>query len=208
MKLLTFATESHRRLLYDFFIPSIKEADNFELHITKGCQISSDGKYGGKGFAETTMNKILSIVAILNGTPDGEYVLYSDCDVVFLKPVNAYLEKYKDFDIVFQDGFPQLNTGFMLIRNSQVMRAMLRQCSCMCKGYMHDQDILNAIIKNYQIIFTKFDTSIRSAADFLFPDLWEGQKLNIPSNTLVFHACWCMGIKNKYDLLFQVVNVK
>lgn len=210
MKLLTYYTESHKKLLEGCFLPSIPAGDNFDLSIGTGTQHSEDGGYYSPGFARTTQDKISFILRNLSEMDNGERLLYSDCDVVFLKPVMKLLSEYEDFDMVFQNGYYQFNTGFFLMRNSLVVRTLLRETMNSCTMHSNDQDALNCLIETYResnvstLRYTKFDRRVMSPANFIHPDMWTGQEITVPDSALVFHACWCVGIENKLRLLQSV----
>jgi len=206
MKLLTYCTASHKTLLRECFLPSIFIKDEFEVELGSGSQHSEVGAYNSPGFNQTTADKIGYILAKLEMMENDERILYSDCDVVFLKPVTKFLSEYENFDMVFQNGFYELNTGFMLIRNCQVVRTLLRDVIDRCDSRTHDQDALNAIIKRYSVRYTKFDSRVSCPAAFIYPQLWDGQKLPVTDAVLVFHACWCVGVERKKLLLDTVMK--
>lgn len=206
MKLLTYRTDSHKTLLRECFLPSIFLEDCFEVEIGVGEQHSADGGYYSPGFNRTTEDKINFILSHLNAMDDGDRVLYSDCDVVFLKPVMKFLSEYEYFDMVFQNGYHQSNAGFFIMRNCQVVRTLLRDVVNHCNMYSNDQDALNMLIDRYSIRYTVFDSRVMSPANFIYPDLWTGQKISVPDSALVFHACWCVGVERKKLLLDMVKN--
>ena len=207
MKLLTYYTNSHKSLLDNFFIPSIPKSDNFDLRIGTGMQHSATGAYDSHGYNLTTEEKIVFILRELYVLPEGERILFSDCDVVFLKPVMSMLSEYENYDIVFQDGYQELNTGFMLIRNCPVVRTLFEDVVRKCYLYKNDQDALNFLIDKYFIQYTMFGRTVLCPADFIFPSHWNGQKIKIPEYAKVFHACWCFDVENKLKLLKHVTDM-
>jgi hypothetical protein len=204
MKLITYYTSSHKILLNNFFIPSIKNIDDFELIPSEGQQISVNGNYFSKGFNETTKNKIEFLLSVLSESEKEEVVLFSDVDVIFLNPIKEYLKKYFEFDITFQQAHYGLNTGFFLIKNTNTNIELLEEVIEKCHLYPNDQDSLNDIIKTKKINYTTFDDRVLSPATIIGPKILNGENLIIPNESLVFHACWCAGVDNKIKLLEYV----
>jgi hypothetical protein len=207
MKLLTFYTESHKPLFCEMFIPSVETQDFASLHAGSGTQYSKDGGYYSEGFNETCRDKMLFILEKLEFLPD-DFLLFSDCDVVFLKPVTKYLKGYEDYDMVFQNGYPELNTGFFMMRNCDEVKALLRDVIKNCHIYHDDQDALNHRIKNHGVKYGMFDNRIVCPATFNKSVIWKDEIFKIPEETIAFHACWCVGVKDKMKLLRQIVETQ
>ena len=203
MKLVTFYTETHKTMLKDFLLPSIK--DNFEILEGVGVQKSQDGSYFSKGFNQSTKDKIIFLYNTLLESEEGEIILFSDVDIIFLKSTKEYLNSYINYDMVFQKGYGGLNTGFFLLKNKEEVRNLLMDVISNCHFYHDDQIALNDIIQKYTTIkYTNFDDRILSPAAIIGLKVWDGEELKIPEDTLVFHACWCAGVDNKIKLLNYV----
>lgn len=208
MKLIVYYTNSHKRLLEEYFIPSIKQNDNLELILQEGKQISEDGGYFSKGFNETTKNKIEFLLHNLKNVENNEYVLFSDVDIIFLKGINQYLKDYMNYDAVFQKGYYGLNTGFFIMRKTENTIVLLESVIKNCHLYPNDQDTLNKMIQGSNVKYTTFDDKILSPAAIIGQKIWVGETFHIPEETLVFHACWCSGVNNKINLLNYVKNYR
>jgi hypothetical protein len=206
MKLVTYYTESHTTLYQNYLIPSLN--DNFEIHDMCGKQISESGNYFNEGFGETTKNKISFLFNILEKSEQDEIILFCDVDIIFLGSIENYLKKYFDHDMVFQDGFGGLNTGFFLLKNKENVRILLKKVIENCHKYHDDQITLNHFISKSNIKYTTFDKKVMSPADCIGPKIWTNEKIDIPDDTLVFHACWCAGVENKIKLLEYVRDYK
>lgn len=205
MKLITFYTKTHEKMLRDFLLPSITE--DFKLIEGNGEQKSQDGSYFSKGFSESTKDKIVFLYNVLLESEENEVMLFSDVDIIFLKPIKDYLNGYLDYDMVFQKGYGGLNTGFFLLKNKEEVRNLLKNVINNCHFYHDDQIALNDIIQKYTTIkYTNFDDKILSPAAIIGLKVWGGEELKIPEDTLVFHACWCAGVDNKIKLLNYVKN--
>ena len=206
MKLITYYTNSHYDLYKNYLIPSIK--DSFDIFQKCGVQISPDGNYFNKGFGETTKDKIVFLLECLNQSNENETILFCDVDIIFLRSVKEYLEQFSEYDMVFQDGFGGLNTGFFIMKNNQKVKNLLDSVIKNCHMYHDDQITLNFLIKNTDIKYTIFDDRVMSPATCLGSTIWTNEEIEIPNDTLVFHACWCAGVENKIRLLDYVRDYK
>lgn len=203
MKLVTFYTKTHEKMLKDFLIPSITE--DFEIHQGTGEQKSQNGSYFSIGFKESTRDKIVFLHKVLLESEENEILLFSDVDIVFLKPIKEYLNNYLNYDMVFQKGYDGLNTGFFILKNTIDVRNLLLDVINNCHLYHDDQIALNDIIQRHpEIKYTNFDDRVLSPAAIIGYKIWSGEPLGIPEDTLVFHACWCAGVDNKIKLLSYV----
>lgn len=209
MKLITYYTETHKKLYDDFFIESLKKYNEFDIISKIGTQHSTDGGYFSKGFNETTKDKINFLLENLESVSyENELVLFSDVDVIFLEPIKDFLLKFNKYDLTFQNGIGGLNTGFFLIKNNEVCKNLLRDVIKNCHLYENDQIALNSLISNHKVNYTIFDNEILSFAHLYGPKIWKNEQFEIPNNTIVFHACWCEGVDNKIKLLEYVRNYK
>jgi hypothetical protein len=199
MKLITYYTNTHRILYEKFLTPSIN--DDFEVISKMGEQVSIDGSYFSDGFNESTKNKIIFLLSELKKTKDNEMVLFCDVDIIFISDVKSYLEKYLDYDMVFQNAYHGLNTGFFILKNNSNVQKLLSDVITNCHKYHDDQVALNDLIINSNIKYTIFDDRILSPAPLNNIQIWKGEILKFPEDTIVFHACWCAGIENKIKLL-------
>lgn len=206
MKLITYYTKSHENLFQNYLIPSIK--DDFEIHEMCGEQISVEGNYFENGFSETTKNKIIFLLESLKKADENETVLFSDVDIIFLDRTEEYLKNYLEYDMVFQDGCGGLNTGFFIMKNNDEVRNLLDEVIKNCHRYHDDQITLNYLIKKTKIKFSVFDDRVMSPATCIGPKIWTNEMLEIPNDTLVFHACWCVGVDSKEKLLDYVRDYK
>jgi hypothetical protein len=205
MKLVTFYTKTHEKMLKDFLIPSITE--DFEIVQGVGEQKSQDGGYFSVGFNESTKDKMIFLHKTLLESKENEVLLFSDVDIIFLKPIKNYINNYLNYDMVFQKGYDGLNTGFFVLKNTVDIRNLLLDVINNCHLYHDDQIALNSIIQRHpKIKYTNFDDKILSPAALIGYKVWEGEFLKIPEDTLVFHACWCAGVDNKIKLLDYVRN--
>ena len=81
MKIYTFFTDSHKSLL-DIFLKNFPYNENTELNIKWFPQECKDGSYMSDGWVSTMRRKVEYILQSLNETPEGEWFVHSDCDIV------------------------------------------------------------------------------------------------------------------------------
>jgi len=208
MKLIVYYTDTHEKLYKDYFLESIKDDYGFKIIAKKGHQHSLNGSYFSQGFNETTRDKINFLLDNLLESKENEIVLFSDVDIIFLGDIKEYIKGYDSFDMVFQNGFGGLNTGFFIMKNNQKVRTLLESVINECHKFDNDQIATNEIIKRYDLNITMFDDKIMSPANLIGQKIWSGENLIIPSTILVFHACWCVGVENKSKLLEYVRTYK
>jgi predicted oxidoreductase len=189
----------------DYFLKSLNLTDNFEIFTKCGIQHSQSGNYFSEGFNETTKEKIKFLLDTLNtSVEENEIILFSDVDIIFISKTEEFFNKFKEFDMVFQNGVGGLNTGFFLVKNNNQVKKLLKEVIDKCHIFDNDQIALNFLIKNHPIKFTMFGDEIFSVAHVIGPKVWNGEKFEIPNNILVFHACWCAGVNKKIELLNYV----
>ena len=85
MKVYIFYTDSHKILLDDFFLPSIKDEYNAELDITKFEQKCPSGRLNSNGWIETMYFKIDTILKGINENinKQNNIFIHSDIDIQF-----------------------------------------------------------------------------------------------------------------------------
>jgi len=208
MKLISYYTETHEILLNKFFIPSIKSEDNFDLRLKKGVQHSEDGNYFSRGFNLATRDKIEFLYEQLNSSDENEFVLFSDVDIIFLKPIMDYLKTYQSYDAVFQKGYDFLNTGFFMVKNTEEIRDLFNLSIEKIPNHHDDQEVINKLILDTKINYTTFGDEILNPAAIIGKKIWSGEEFILPKKTILFHACWCAGIDNKIKFLEYVRDNK
>lgn len=204
MLIVSHYTESHKELLENYFLPSIKLQYNFQILTNKGNQHSVDGDYNSAGFNETTRDKIQFLLESLDRIEKFDALLFCDVDIVFFKDPTAYFKKYEQFDIVFQNGYTEFNTGFFLIKHKDKVKELLKEIVDKCHLYGNDQDAFNDLVKKTTLKYTHFDNLIACPATYNGLNVWNGEEIKITNDPIAFHACWCSGVENKKKLLTKV----
>jgi len=118
MKLFCCYTPAHQRLFEEFFKPSLDP--EFELHSTL-LDIGGSGDFLSPEFIRCILKKIDLVLESLAAN-EGEIIVWSDIDILFLKPAVAELQKSINLsakDILFQREGPSasdINSGFFVCR--------------------------------------------------------------------------------------------
>lgn len=208
MILVSHYTDSHKELFDNYLSRSVKAEYGFEIVSNKGTQYSVDGKYNSTGFNETTRDKIHFLLEILEKRELFETILFCDVDIVFLKNPMEYFKKYEQYDMVFQNGYTEYNTGFFLLKNKAKVKELLREVVDTCHLFTkdNDQEAINTLIKKTTLKHTHFDDLIACPATYNGLQIWQGEELIIKNDPIAFHACWCSGVENKKRLLDFVLN--
>ena len=199
MKLLTFYTESHKALANDFLLPSLKYFGEYEIVIGTGPQISN-GEWDDKGFNLSVAQKIKFV---LDSWITNEIFIFSDADVIFLKPTTEYITKSLDnFDIIFQDDCSDNNTGFYAYHCNQKVKTLLENSWKHCGDFHDDQRAINHFLKFSDIDYNIFDKSVWHYGFTGYQKIWNGDSpIPCPQETKIYHANWMVGVKRKEKAL-------
>jgi hypothetical protein len=218
MKIYTLFTESHTRLLYEYFLPTIHSQENVEVVIKKIPQYCSSAEYGKDGWFQTMIKKVEYHIQACKENY-GQTFIYSDCDVQFFEPfINIAINELADYDIACQDDvYPYKDrktycAGFFICRaNDKTINLFNKILSDMLiRGQYYisynDQAALNENISmvNHKTLSHKFYTIAQTTNQ-----LWEEDyNVKIPDDIVAHHANWTHGISNKIKLLDLVKNNK
>ena len=220
MRMYTMFTESHRQMMYDYFLPSLIP-NEYLLTVKQFPQIGS-GTFMTPGFAETVTHTFNILLDAIDENYGG-YFVFSDCDIQFFGPTKAILlEAIDDCDLAAQkDSGSTLCTGFFICRANDTMKEVFKKCIELMersKGRRYgDQDAVNECrgifqgndqdaVNNHNSLFR---WKLLDAKQFWCPRrIWKpGHGLNVPRNILMHHANWTMGVPNKIAMLQYVKGV-
>lgn len=129
MKIFCCCTPPHRVLFENFFRPSLPA--NFELAAIHLPDIAGSGDFLSHDFLKCVRRKVQLIVQSLE-REDGELIVWSDVDVMFLRPVAEDLRELMardNLEIAFQResaGTSEVNTGFFICRANPGTAAFFR----------------------------------------------------------------------------------
>jgi hypothetical protein len=215
MKIYTFYTNSHKKLLTDFFIPSLFKYENCDLIIENHPQECVSGQYRSLNWKLSMERKLHLIIRAIENNAEKVFI-YSDCDVQFFnKFIDENISAMFDCDILTQrDGQKDLCAGFMFIKSNNKTHNLF---STILKNYINfkdDQEALNYIIKqqNIDIKYNFLDSNYYNLYYALKADAlkWNPYKNSLPKNMPkkinIFHANWIIGINNKIKAMELINN--
>jgi hypothetical protein len=218
MKIYTFYTNSHKKLLVDFFIPSLFKYENCDLIIEHHTQECSSGSYMSANWNLTMKKKIKMILRGIDENPEKTFI-HSDCDIKFFdKFIDTELDQLYQYDLLCQkDGKKDLCAGFMFIKSNGKTYRLFLDILKNLDSFKNDQDALNYYVKNcnniYNISYNFLDNKYYN---LYFSSLKEKSlKWNpytdplphIPNNIKVFHANWIIGVDKKIKTM-QLLDSK
>lgn len=209
MRLYTFYTPSHKILLENYFLPSIK--DNYEVIVAKiEDQVCPSARFYSKNWSLAVANKADLIIKAIEENW-GNYFIYSDVDIQFFKPTEEYiLSHIKDLDLLAQAATHLVSekrvcTGFMVIKANNKSLEIWRDIknSLTKTNKYGDQHYFNQFLKKYKINYELLPIEF-----YLPANIWKvGDYLKIPSNIILHHANWTVGIDNKIKQLDYVQSL-
>ncbi|MCK9273205.1 exostosin family protein, partial [Candidatus Gracilibacteria bacterium] len=209
MRLLTFYSTSHEILLKNYFLPSLKKINEFDIIAEKFNQIGAAGSYFENGWRESMLQKLKFLVKTVNERW-GEYFVFSDVDVIFIDKIKNFLLneiKKENSDVVFQRDCNNLCAGFFMMKSNEATLQFLNKCIDTYQSYPQydDQDVMRVHAKtmlNYKLLPDEiFNISMINNGK-----VWDGEYYEIPRNILAFHANWTIGVKAKIDLFKHAIN--
>jgi hypothetical protein len=206
--------------MYDkYFFPT------YEKYLSEDFAIDSvyldtdrDPAWGTPSFNKTVSGKIPMILNKLNQMEGDEYLLYSDVDVIFLKPIKDLLvEEMGDSDIVFSDDDGKICTGFIFMRNNDKVRIFFEnikknyslgggdQMNTRSFARNHKVDIKYKLLslKFFNIVMVSYLIKDRRTNKFLSKLFVKSVEL-FPDPIVMFHANYLLGIDEKEKWLEMV----
>jgi len=231
IKLYSFYTPSHKKMLNEYFLPSLK--DDYEIILEECDQQCRPATFMENGWMETMVKKVDLIIKGIRENW-GRIFIHSDVDMQFFnKTEPAILKLIKNKDMAIQRESPSgtVCPGFLAIRgNEKTLRLWrkIRDRLISNAGKKNDQDILNDILILENMLFPakvlrKLNIKSRSIYPNTYgvkwtylPDtffstgissgkLWyPGDKVDIPKDIVIHHANWTEGADNKIALLNEV----
>lgn len=172
----------------------------------------------GSTFGESTFNRICwhkakLIRDTLHRTPVGEWLLYTDADVLFLRPVAdllATLDGYGKPIVAQHDPDTGACAGFMAIKSEAKTWCFFGDLVSYRDDRFNDQIILNQMLANerYQGLHALFPSNVVGSFGNLSPEpaLWTDQQFDIPAGLCAFHLNYTIGIEAKLRLARQVLR--
>lgn len=229
MKIYSFYTDSHKVLLNNYFLPSIKKEYNCQLVIDKFDQLCRSGKLSSEGWIDTMYFKIDTILKGINENLDNNNLfIHSDVDIQFFGNfVEDCIQLLKDSncDILFQKGGRSICMGFFIAKSSKKLKKLFNDVKNeMKKQNKHDEKITKQLLnipEKTVDIKLNFPNEFKNIYNIKWNYLPENKYINgkqvaistansnfliPPKNTIMHHATSTMGLENKIKQLNYVKN--
>lgn len=198
MRLYYFWNDSHRILVDDFFLPTLKEHNGHLAVFAVRLPDSSTGvvKFGTREFQRMMISKA-ELVSDLISDNDEPFIV-SDVDIQFFGSIQPELDLALSLekDVVFQIEPGGVNTGFMLIRPSGKVLGFWREVAKVLRNtsnqFLNEQALINQ--KLNMIKYGKFG-----------PRIWSWYMGGMKGDILLHHAN-CAG--NAADKVEQMNKVR
>jgi hypothetical protein len=227
IKAYTLFTESHKKFLTDYFIPTFPFRNEIELTILNRPQHCKSAMFETEGWKDTMRDKATCFLEKISECNENEIFMFIDPDIQFFKDFYDDIIKYiNGYEIVFQnDVIGGVNTGFFAVRNNKQTRAFFKTIigNLDSEHFTQEQELANYLLQNQN----KFP-SIAVKWRFLPAEYWTygwiaatmdpqtntlrgswkpgASDFEIPKNIAIHHANWTGGVENKIKLLDIVRN--
>ena len=211
MRVFTFYSESHKRMLDKWFLATVPDDVHVELlQIPQEC---ASGRFGSDGWMSSMERKVDYVIHCLK--TETEIFVHSDCDLQFFRPFKDDLLNimaHNKLDLLAQhNGGGTVCCGFMAMRPSDRMVALFEAVKRrMRRKKEHDQLCLNRLLTSWahEIAFDVLDERHYSVWHSI-GHVWNGVDAitTIPENIVLHHANWLKGVDRKLKCLEMVRNV-
>jgi len=192
---------------------SLKGENSCDIKIFNSKDIRGNfHEYGRDDFRKVTVSKIQIILRELK---EHGSLVYTDCDVVFVKNpfigVEHFNKENKDIDIFFATDFPFMDicTGFMYVKNTDAVHLLFKKYFELNEYFkkqgsecMYDQEIIDRILKENileeKINFKIFPLEFVINGHVYFNEPEDGiTNRRRSGHESVIHCNFCIGIENK-----------
>lgn len=203
-RLITFYSDSHESLYHNYFLPTVKKINEYDLISYKTKQVGN-GSYYNENWKQATGEKIKILQQTINECW-GDVFVFSDIDIIFFDQTKYFLLKQiKKVDAVFQRDNSEICTGFFMMKCNESTLNFIDSVLKNYDKYQEDQDAANQ--NKHLIKYKLLPDEIFNIGMVNGCIRWCGETdLNIPENILLFHANWTVGIENKIELFNFVID--
>jgi len=206
IKIYTFYTDSHEKLLNDFFLPSVP--DSFETVVRHFPQECPSGSFHGDGWMHTMRRKVEYVIEAIKDSM-GSWFIHADCDIQFFGDFHDDIKsELSDFDIVAMDD-NMLCAGFFACRATEDTLELWEEILDKLEAFSNDQFAFNAGLIATKVLryktlprFKYFNYMHTVGRD----DVWNPSKtLHITraqlDSILVHHANYTIGVEDKIKMM-------
>jgi hypothetical protein len=209
MIIYTHYSDSHKEMYENFFKPSLRKIYSKEEVLIKAVyhkQTTSSGSFMSNGWHESMDIKLDVILTALNET---EKFIFADCDIQFFKPfVSQVLESLEDYDIACQEDRGSLCAGFFGCRSNDKTKELFTTIKNKFREMVNDQvalnnlkNIVSSTLLNKEQFYTIGNFFENKNGTFV----WDNEtNITPPSNILLHHANYVVGVENKLKLLNMI----
>jgi len=209
MIIYTHYSDSHKEMYENFFKPSLRKIYSKEEVLIKAVyhkQTTSSGSFMSNGWHESMDIKLDVILTALNET---EKFIFADCDIQFFKPfVSQVLESLEDYDIACQEDRGSLCAGFFGCRSNDKTKELFTTVKNKFREMVNDQvalnnlkNIVSSTLLNKEQFYTIGNFFENKNGTFV----WDNEtNITPPSNILLHHANYVVGVENKLKLLNMI----
>lgn len=207
MKIYTFYTDTHKKILNEYFLSSFEKTNkDLDLIVRKFDQKCPTGKYMSDGWNKTMINKVDYILESIEETW-GDVFIHSDCDVQFFGSIkNDIIDQLSDADIAAQaDSDHHLCCGFFICRSNKKTKNLFENVRHQITETYNDQQAMNLLVHGYAS-YSLLNEKYYSVWMSMGQNHWQSHMLidKIPKNVLVHHANWTVGLENKMILMDRI----
>lgn len=211
LKLYTFYTDSHKKLLEEYFLPTFNETNkDLILKIKKFEQECSSGNYMSSGWYQIMMKKVDYILESIEESW-GEIFIHADCDIIFFGSIkDDIIKQIEEKDMAAQDDGGEICCGFFACRANEKTKSLFEKVKEEMNEKFNDQQATNKLAKKY--VSCKFlDENYYSIYRNTNKKVWNKnisiKEKEIPKQMLVYHANWTVGVENKIELINKIKKI-
>jgi len=220
IKAYTLFTDSHKKFLTDYFLPTFPYREEIELTILYRPQKCKTASFETEGWHDTMRDKVKCFIDGINQCSDEEIFMFIDPDIQFFGDFyDDIINGLDNKEAVFQnDVFGGVNTGFFAVKNTQKIRSFFKTVLGNLDSFSQEQVLANHLLTNssrypsiaidWAFLPAKYWTyghiaAIPTTGSNPYRGSWtpEAPDFDVPSDIVIHHANWTAGIDNKLKLL-------
>lgn len=210
IKAHTFVSPHHRVFLDDWLRPTLPHT--WELHVHALPQQPDPCHFGSRNFIRGQVDRYEGLLDVLD-TAAGERFMLIDADIQFFgDPTDELLAVPAHYDLAAQDDTPAgkaaaplFCSGFVFYSPSPLLREFfVRILEFLRAGRGQDQRALNDLIGESSLQPIMLDPGKFWSPRRMYP---KHAITRLPSDILVHHANWTIGVPNKLAQLSHVRNL-
>ena len=197
--------------MLDIFIKNFPFQDEHELVVKWMPQECKAGSYMTDGWVSTMRKKVKYVIQSLYETPEDDWFVHADCDIVLFPGFSDILERHKDkVDMMIQNDHTMLCAGFFFCKSTKHTKSLWHRVMHNLDKFEHDQVAMNHYIKALPELRVGALPDSYFTYGYFKKDNWNGEEFEIPDakNLKMFHANWTRGVENKKKLMLEAIRQK